>query len=193
MPVYPRNAPFSMRRVARASERATNLSEMTTGTHNGTHVDTQLHVKNGAKGEWNLQKLVGKCAVLDCTGVAFGKGVEAGDLEGKKFAKGGIVLLKTRNSGRGFEKFRQDYVYLSPSGADFLKKAGASAVGIDSVAVQKFHSGNQLVHRSLLLAGIPVIEGLDLKGVPAGRYEFFCLPLKMEGDGLPARAILVKR
>ena len=69
---------------------------------------------------------------------------------------------------------------------------GAKAVGIDSIAVQKYHAGNQRVHGKLLLSGVPVIEGLNLKGVPAGEYGFFCLPLKLECDGLPARAILVR-
>jgi arylformamidase len=43
-------------------------------------------------------------------------------------------------------------------------------------------------------AGIVVIEGLDLNGVPAGRYELFCGPLKVAGgDGAPARVFLIDR
>jgi len=37
------------------------------------------------------------------------------------------------------------------------------------------------------------VEGLDLRAVPAGRYELLCLPLKIAGgggDGAPARVIL---
>jgi len=45
-----------------------------------------------------------------------------------------------------------------------------------------------------ILLAIPVIiEGLDLREVPAGDYELICLPLKIisdTGDGAPARAIL---
>ena len=193
MIVYPDNAPASLRAVRRLPHASTNLSELTTGTHNGTHVDSPRHVKSGAAGSWPLEKLVGKCAVLDLSGIPFGKGIEEKDLRAERFRKGDVVLLKTRNSARGFAKFHPDFVFLAPGGMRLLKKRGAKAVGIDSVAVQKFHSGNQLVHRGLLLSGIPVFEGLDLKGVPGGRYEFFGLPLKMECDGVPARAILVKR
>jgi arylformamidase len=39
-----------------------------------------------------------------------------------------------------------------------------------------------------------VVEGLDLSAVEPGRYELYCLPLKLVGsDGAPARAILIRR
>jgi len=42
-----------------------------------------------------------------------------------------------------------------------------------------------------LAAGIVLVEGLNLSSVSAGRYELFCLPLKLVGaDGAPARAVL---
>ena len=40
-------------------------------------------------------------------------------------------------------------------------------------------------------AGAVILEGLDLSAVPPGRYEVFCLPLKIRGgDGAPARVVL---
>jgi arylformamidase len=40
-------------------------------------------------------------------------------------------------------------------------------------------------------AEVVVVEGLDLRGVEAGRYQLICLPLRLRGaDGSPARAIL---
>ena len=48
------------------------------------------------------------------------------------------------------------------------------------------------VHRALLGAGTVIVEGLDLRDVPAGRYTLWCLPLKLrDGDGGPARVVLV--
>ena len=50
------------------------------------------------------------------------------------------------------------------------------------------------VHRTLLSAGVWILEGLDLSRVRPGRYELLCLPLKIfKGDGSPARAILTQR
>ncbi len=192
MAIYPSNAPFEQGIWSKLAQGRTNLSAISMGAHSGTHVDSKRHVKNGAAASWPLQLLVGKCRVLDLTAVEFGEGIGKGGLAGKKIAKGDIVVLKTRNSARGFAAFHPDYVYLAESGAEYLVEKGAKAVGIDSIAVQKYHAGNQRVHGKLLLSGVPVIEGLNLKGVPAGEYGFFCLPLKLECDGLPARAILVR-
>jgi arylformamidase len=44
-----------------------------------------------------------------------------------------------------------------------------------------------------LSQNVIILEGLDLRGVPAGDYELICLPLKIAdgtGDGAPARAVL---
>jgi arylformamidase len=39
---------------------------------------------------------------------------------------------------------------------------------------------------------VVIVEGLDLSAVPAGVYQFICLPLRLAGlDGAPARAVLV--
>ncbi len=47
------------------------------------------------------------------------------------------------------------------------------------------------VHHTLLGAGVIIIEGLDLAGVPPGDYELICLPLKLkDDDGAPARVFL---
>ncbi len=44
---------------------------------------------------------------------------------------------------------------------------------------------------SLLSAGIYILEGCALAGVPASEYELLCLPLLLlKGDAGPCRAIL---
>jgi arylformamidase len=45
----------------------------------------------------------------------------------------------------------------------------------------------------LLGAGVIAVEGLNLKGIEPGKYTLVCLPVKIkDGDGAPARAILIK-
>jgi arylformamidase len=59
-------------------------------------------------------------------------------------------------------------------------------VGIDYLS-----AGGPETHRTLLGAGVVIIEGLNLTGIAPGRYEMLCLPLKiLGGDGAPARALL---
>jgi arylformamidase len=59
-------------------------------------------------------------------------------------------------------------------------------VGVDYLSV-----GSAETHRTLLGAGVVVIEGLDLRRAPAGPCRLICLPLRLEGaDGAPARVLL---
>lgn len=54
--------------------------------------------------------------------------------------------------------------------------------------------GDDQTHRVLLGAGVWILEGLDLSGVPSGCYDLICLPLRLAGaDGAPARALLRPR
>ena len=69
---------------------------------------------------------------------------------------------------------------------DATRLTEALLVGIDGPTV-----GGEEVHRTLLAAGVVVLEGLDLRAVEPGRYELLCLPLLVEGaDGAPARVVL---
>jgi len=192
MAVYEGNPSPKIEFVKRMPERGANESLLTLGAHTGTHMDAGLHAKNGGwkVSELKLEKVVGKCRVLDLTSMEVDIGEEA--LRKFKVRKGEIIVLKTRNSERGFEKFRPDFVHVTVDGAKYLAACGIAAVGIDSLGIQKFHSGNMRVHEILLSAGIPIFEGLNLKHVPAGGYFFVGLPLKVEAEAAPARVILVK-
>lgn len=65
-------------------------------------------------------------------------------------------------------------------------------VGVDYLSVESFGSEDFPVHHLLLERGVVIVEGLDLSEVPAGVYQFICLPLRLAGlDGAPARAMLI--
>jgi arylformamidase len=72
-----------------------------------------------------------------------------------------------------------------------LVDLGVQLVGIDYLSVDAFDRQDFPVHRTLLGAGVVILEGLDLRAVPPGAYELLVLPLLLQdGDGAPARAIL---
>jgi arylformamidase len=63
-------------------------------------------------------------------------------------------------------------------------------VGIDSLSVAKIDQSVP-IHKALLGAGITIVEGLYLKGIP-GKYKLICLPIKlMDLEDAPARSILL--
>jgi arylformamidase len=64
-------------------------------------------------------------------------------------------------------------------------------VGLDGPSIDPPGAVGFPAHRTLLDAGVIVLEGLDLSEVPPGDYELLCLPLKiLGGDGAPARVVL---
>ena len=78
-------------------------------------------------------------------------------------------------------------------GARLLADSGMVLVGIDYLSIEKSGSPGHPVHMALLEKEIVILEGVDLRAVPAGDYEIMCLPLKYEGgngDGAPARTFL---
>ncbi|MDO8505020.1 MAG: cyclase family protein [bacterium] len=169
------------------------LTELTLGTHTGTHVDAPRHVfKNGTRiDELPLEKFIGPCRVLDMTHVK--RAIELKDLKAARIKKGERILVKTRNSLRSQEVFRPDYVYLSGDATEYLAKLPITLFGIDAFSVKERGSGDLRPHTVLLKKDIVILERINLKNVTPGKYTLVALPLKLKGlDGSPVRAVLLK-
>ena len=168
-------------------------TRITLSSHSGTHIDAPKHFLERGKsieGE-ALNKFVGTAKVLDFTKLK--KRITAKDLKAHKIKKAQIILLKTHNSFHSeTDQFDPEFVYLSPSGAKYLKDKKIKAVGIDYLGIERGDI-HHTTHKTLLRADIPIIEGLRLAKVKAKEYYFVCLPLAVQGiDAAPARAILIE-
>lgn len=194
-PVYEGDPPVEIA-VANAIERgdAANVSRLCCGVHTATHVDAPNHFIEGARRvhEIEFEKLIGNCRVVEIDESVLA--IEAEhivNLEGVE-----RVLFKTRNSNFWndySQSFRKDFTYIAPEAAKTLVNLGIKLVGIDYLSVEKFGAESFETHVTLLEKEVVIIEGLDLREVPAGDYELICLPLKIvggTGDGAPARVIL---
>jgi arylformamidase len=164
-----------------------NLSRIALGVHTGTHVDAPLHFINGADSveSLSLDALIGTALVVDARSVS--EEIDA-ELVERSLAEGcERVLFATRNSELWDEaSYRSDFVAISPQAASLLVERGVRLVGIDYLSI-----GEPEAHRKLLSHGVVLLEGLDLRGIEAGRYRLICLPLNIVGaDGAPARAVL---
>lgn len=168
-----------------------NLSRLEMSAHTGTHIDAPSHFVDGAGGIDTISPslLVGPVLVLEIPGI---REIGKEDLEQACISNGVIrLLLKTDNAGllKG-NRFDESYAHLTGSGAQHLVEKGVRLVGIDYLSVAEYGKGDE-VHRILLTDGVVIIEGLDLRGVPAGMYMMAALPLKIAGaDGAPARVVL---
>ena len=176
--VYPGDPVPEYERVKEIEKGAPcNLSMVRAGSHSATHVDAPFHFcKNGRTIEkLELQKCIGKCAVIEKSGKITADEVHA-------------VLEKT-----ALKKL------LIKGKAEITVEAAQAMAEekLDLLGVEAFTVGTQetsaAVHKTLLESEIVIVESLDLSAVPAGMYFLFAAPIKYGGlDGAPCRAILLK-
>lgn len=169
------------------------VSKLSMGSHTGTHMDAPRHFIRGGKGldDMPLETAVGPARVVL---VRNPKVITPEELRSHQIRRGERILLKTRNSARCWkaDRFLKDFVSLSPEAARFLAQRRVRMVGVDYLSVGSYRKRNGVeVHRTLLRAGIWILEGLNLSHTRPATYELLCLPLRIaQSDGAPARAIL---
>ena len=170
-----------------------DVSRLEMSAHSGTHVDMPAHFIARGKNldEYPAEKWILPAHVVSIKDKEM---VRPSELENVDIKPGDALLFKTDNSmsGRGISGvFSERFIHVSPEAADFCVERKVSLVGIDYNTIEKV--GSDVVHHKLLGNEILVLEGINLKEVPSGRYTLFCLPLKIKGaEGAPARAILVR-
>ena len=145
-----------------------NLSEVTFGAHNATHIDAPLHFLDSATdvSEIELDKCFGACRVVEERFVSLA--------EAEKLCRGAKRLLF------------KGKVDISAPAASLIAKH-IVLIGTENLAI-----GDAMVHKIFLRAGIVIVENLDLSQVSVGDYILSALPLKMKGvEGSPCRAVLI--
>ena len=176
-PPYPGDEPPRLHAVHRMKDgESYNLSRLETSMHAGTHVDAPLHFIADGKdiASLPLEQFIGECVVLT---------VPKTPLDAMYFMKRPFaprILLH----GKG---------QLTESAIGYLYNQGCVLIGTDSQSVGSY-SDELSVHVALLGYGVAVLENLELKNVPDGRYTLYAAPLKISGaEGAPCRAVLISQ
>ena len=176
-----------------AAGHPADVSHLALGVHSGTHVDAPSHFIPGARSveSLSLEALIGAARVVK---IEHDRAIRVEELERAGLAGVERVLFRTRNNDDWSDsQFKEDFVYLDPEAARWLVSHGTKLVGVDYLSVEWFGAPEPLTHRTLLGAGVVIVEGLDLREVEAGDYRLTCLPLKLAGaDGAPARVVLTR-
>lgn len=172
---YPGDEPPHLRAVCRIRDgEQYNLSRLETSMHAATHIDAPLHfIERGADvASLPLDRFVGDCVVLT---------VPKTPLDSMYFMKRPFaqrILLH----GKG---------QLTESAIAYLYNQGCVLIGTDNQSVASY-SDELSAHTALLGYGIILLENLDLRSVPDGRYTLCAAPLKVSGaEGAPCRALLI--
>jgi len=195
MRYWPQDEPPKIERILQRSKGdRTDLYGLTIISHTGTHIDAPLHfIPDGLTIDaMPIDAIMGPARVIESKDPV---SVKAEELVPYSIQPGERILFKTQNSYKLYDtdKFIEDYVYVSPEAAHFLKDKKVSVVGLDYIALGSGTDKDKNVeaHQTLLGSGIWILEAINLSGVRPGPCELICLPLRLEhGDAAPARAIV---
>jgi arylformamidase len=194
--IYPNNPPIDIAQVSSMKAGASsNGSRISFGSHTATHVDAQHHMIDGG---WTVDDIALDVLIGEALLIRFPddvRAITAAHLEPIDFAGTERILFATRNSTFNHDaEFVPDFTYVAPDAAELLVKRRVKLVGVDYLSIEQFKSGHHRTHKTLLGAGVVIVEGLSLGKPAPGRYELICLPLLLPGlDGAPARAVLRER
>ena len=192
MPVYPGDPSFQTRRVNSFKQGdMCEVSEITMGTHCGTHVDAPLHMLPDGEPLESipLDCFIGKCRVLTVPYPI----ISEKTLEELQVMPGERILLRTDPNGKYNRHGKFTPAVLSMRAAQYLAQLPVKLVGIDAPTVENMELCDGEVHRTLLKAGIPLLEGLRLEEVEGENYTLSALPIRLNGEnGATCRAVLIE-
>jgi arylformamidase len=170
-----------------------NLSLVTMGIHTGTHYDFPRHFDETgpAMQDFPPERFMVDAHVVDCGDA---DAVKPEHLTGVAVQPGDAVLLKTKNGAVPQEKMLKEWVYVTPEAAQRCVELGCGIVGMDYIEVENPQRKGERypVHETLLGNGVLLLENIDLREVPAGKYRLIALPLLMPGlEAAQCRAVLL--
>jgi kynurenine formamidase len=182
----------SRSRYAPGTEFQIGKIEMIANT--GTYVDSPFHRYENGKdlSELPLESLADvECVVVR---VDLSKGVAIDEVPLTSGQVDGKAVLFHTGWDRHWrtDAYFEHHPHLTERMAEWLVKAGARIVGIDSYNIDSIATGERPVHSVLLGHDIPIVEHMcNLAAVPDGGGSFSAVPVKVKGLGtFPVRAFL---
>lgn len=196
LPVWPGDIPVEMTcSQTHEAGDGVQVTHLRLSAHTGTHLDAPLHFVpgGGLVTGLDLHVLVGPARVVQFAGT--------GPLDVDFFRAQNLpdpsprLLLRCDHHSdalhaRG-DRFFHEYAGVTPEAAEWLVEHGVRLVGTDYLSIGPFGDDNIAVHKTLLGAGMIIVEGLDLRQVEPGIYTLICLPMALPCDGAPCRAVLL--
>lgn len=173
-------APVADRKMSIEQGDICNLTEFSMCAHNGTHVDAPFHfIHDGdTVDEVGLDPFVGDCYVAHC--------------EGNVTADDASNIIERAQAAEASERILiAGKATVTADAARVFVQADIKLLGNESQTVGPEDAPME-VHLILLGAGIVLLEGIVLTGVPEGKYFLSAAPLNLGGcDGAPCRAYLI--
>ncbi len=152
-----------------------NLTNLSMGAHNATHVDAPFHFYENGRTveELELSRCIGSCTVIE---------LEEGKAD---LLEEQLKTCQKRLLIKGDTEITLEMAKLFNKHEIILVGVETQSVGPDGAPMQ--------VHLELLGKEVVLLEGIRLDKVEVGDYFLFAAPIKLAGcDGAPCRAILLE-
>lgn len=186
-PVFPGDPHLKFIQTKSVANDGNQLHSLTLGSHSGTHIDAPSHMIEGADStdKIPLSTLVGKAKLV--------RGFSLDAVQSALLDPQDIVVFYSGMSDKFTEEsYFSNYPVMPQETADYLVARQIKLIGIDTCSAD--NTPDFPIHKTLLGAGIPIIENLtnlnELVDKSSNKsFELFALPLKVDIDGSPTRVL----
>jgi arylformamidase len=199
MPVWPGDSGPEFREAKTLERDGYAVQSVRFSNHLGTHLDAPSHiVKNGMTLERiPLETLIGRAVLIDFSDKGKKDRITRKDLQahGDRLCEGARVLIRTGwDSHYGSALFFQEFPCLTLEAARELAERRIALLGMDTPSPSPVDDPEQGIHKTLLEAGIILLECLtNLHRIKGNECELIVLPPLFKGfSGSPCRAVAVQ-
>ncbi len=193
MPLFPGTEPPSFRNVATVEQDGFCEKKLVFTSHTGTHMDAPAHIIAGGAtlDALPVEQFMGPAVVVDLRGIA--QVVELKNLkpyEDELRHSDYLVCHTGWASLWGRTAYNRGFPVLSPQACAWVASLGLRGIALDALSVDPIDSIDLPNHKTILNAGMVIVENLtNLEMIPKS-VTLCCLPLKIiDADGAPIRAV----
>lgn len=180
-------------------------SQITIGSHSGTHIDAPAHFLRGPTiDQMPIDLMVGSAILVDLRPHLQSKVIGAAQIQealGNFSIQRRTILNCGYSQTYGSPDFYTNSPYLAHDAADFLMSEGVQLLGYDLPSPDNpeynyLHHKDSPIHKLFLSANVWLLEYLNVPAKICGTLpiEIFVAPLPIvDGDGSPVRCLLEVR
>jgi arylformamidase len=161
----------------------------------GTYLDSPFHrFDAGADlAALPLDRFADLDAIVVRAGARAGRAIDTATFDRLDVAGRAVLIHTGWDVHFGTAQYGQEAPFVAAGAAEWLARAGATLVGIDSVNIDDMGDRSRPAHTTLLAAGVPILEHLrGLEQLPPDGFRLHAAPAPVRGMGtFPVRAYAV--
>jgi kynurenine formamidase len=194
MQVYPGDPSVDLSPALELERDGAAVTSLHLGSHTGTHVDAPAHTVAGGRTMdlVALEELVGDALVIHVPGLADRATIGVGDLGDLPERVPPIIVVDTGWARHFGTERALRHPALGVDVARLLVERGMHVLGVDTLSPDPTDAAGTTefpVHEVVLGGDGLIVENLTgLDGLPS-RVRIGIFPLRLAGDGAPARAV----